>query len=109
MYQDLIYIDSDFTLTGTIISIPRKHASYWTIQWENNSTTTKIQNNSLQSYVMMCDNIMAECSFDAQRRYDSLHPEGKHKQNLKRCLTMAHHDTHESVMEQIVKQIQKSV
>ncbi len=29
-YQDLIDIHSDFMMTGTIISIPRKQASYWT-------------------------------------------------------------------------------
>ncbi len=47
LYQDLIDIDSDFTTTGTIINIPRKQASYWTIQWGNNAVTTNIQNESL--------------------------------------------------------------
>ncbi len=64
IYQDLIDIDSDFMLTGTIIGIPRKQASYSTIQWGNNTVKTKMQNN-LQSHVMKCDNIMAEHLFDA--------------------------------------------
>ncbi len=51
-YQDLIDIDSDFTMTGTIIGIPRNQVSYWTIQWENNSMTMKIQNRSPWSHVM---------------------------------------------------------
>ncbi len=38
-YQDLIDIDSELTLAGAIIGIPRKQASYWTIQWENNVIT----------------------------------------------------------------------
>ncbi len=77
LYQDLIEIDSDFMLTKTIISIPRKQASYWTIQWENNSATTKIQNSSIQSCLMKGGNIMAERLFDAQSRYDFLHLEWK--------------------------------
>ncbi len=55
-YQDLIEIDSDFMLTGTIIDIPRKHANYWTIQWDNNLLKTKTQTKSLWSQVMKCDN-----------------------------------------------------
>ncbi len=74
-YQDLIDIDADFTMTGTIIGIPRKKGSYWTIQWENNSVLTKIQNKCLWLHVMKCDNIMLEHLFDAQRRFVSLHPE----------------------------------
>ncbi len=73
-------------MTRTIISVPRKQVIYWTIQWDKNSLMTTIQNNSLWTYVMKCDNEMVECLFDLQRRFDSLHPEGKHHQNLKRCM-----------------------
>ncbi len=53
-YQDLVDIDDDFTMTGTINSIPRKQTHYCTIQWENNSVTTKIWNKSLWMHVMKC-------------------------------------------------------
>ncbi len=53
---------------------------------------------------------MTEFQFDAQRMFDLLHPEGKCKQKLKRCLTMLfHHETYESVMEQIMTPTQKSI
>ncbi len=54
-YQDLVKIDSEFLMTGTIIDIPMKHANYWTIQWDNNFSTTKIQHKNLQSQMMKCD------------------------------------------------------
>ncbi len=85
-YQDLVEIDSEFLMMGTIISIPRKHANYWTIKWDNNLSKTKIQNKSLWSQVIKCDKEMVESLFDTLRRYDSSHPEDKHKQQLKRCI-----------------------
>ncbi len=59
---------------------------------------------------MKCDKEMAEYLLDAQSRFDSLHPECKHKQKLKRCLTMLfHHETHESVVEKIMTPTQRSI
>ncbi len=56
---------------------------------------------------MKCDNIMEERLFDTRRRYDSLHLEEKRKK-LKQCLTLlSHHETHESVMQQIITTTQK--
>ncbi len=56
------------------------------------------------------DNIMAERLFNAQRRHDSLRLEGKHKQKFKRCFPiLSHHETHESVMEQIMTPTWKSI
>ncbi len=48
-YQDLEDINSKILITGTIICIPRKHANYWTIHWDNNSSKTNIHNKSLWS------------------------------------------------------------
>ncbi len=45
-YQELMDTDSDFTMTGTIINICRKHVSWWTLVWKNNFITTKIHNKS---------------------------------------------------------------
>ncbi len=97
-------------MTGTIIVFCRKQASYWTIQWEINAMMTKIQNNGFWSHEMKCDNMMAECLIDAQKRFDSLHPESKHTQNLKRCMTQfSHHETHKSSIKQILTPTQKSI
>ncbi len=43
----LVDIDSELLMTGTIISIPGKHANYWTIHWDNDSLKTKIKKTNL--------------------------------------------------------------
>ncbi len=63
---------------------------------ENNAVTTKIH--------------MAQHLFDDQRRFDSLHLEGKCKQYLKRCTTKcSHHETHESGIKQILTPTQNAI
>lgn len=54
-YQDWIDLDSNLTMIRTIIGIPREHANWWTIPWENNFLITKIQSKSLCTEVMKCD------------------------------------------------------
>ncbi len=109
-YQDLVDIDPDFIMTETIINIPRKQASYWTIQWENNSVMSNIQKKSLWLHVLKCDKDMSERQFNSKQKFDLLHPESECKQELKRCLTvLSHHKTFESVLEQIMTPTQKSI
>ncbi len=60
--------------------------------------------------MMKCDKEMAECLFDAQRRLDPFHPEGKCKQKLIRCMTkVSHHETYDSVIKPILTRTQKSI
>ncbi len=40
-YQDLVEIDSEFLMTGTIINIPRTDANYWTIHGKVNHQRKK--------------------------------------------------------------------
>ncbi len=66
-------------MTATIIGITTKQESNWTIQWGNKSVMTKIHNKSLHIQVMKCDKEMSEHLFNAQRRFDLLHPKGEGK------------------------------
>ncbi len=70
-YPDLIDINSELLMTGTMIGIPRNHANYWTIHWDNGSLKKKIQKKSLQSQVMKGDHKMAEHLFDIFSRFQS--------------------------------------
>ncbi len=64
-HQGFVEVNSEFLVTGTIVGIPRKQASYWTIKWDNNPLTTQIENMILWTYVMKCDNEMIERLIEA--------------------------------------------
>ncbi len=54
-YQDWLDLDSNLTMMRAIIGIPRKHASWWTISWENNFLMTKIPNETFCTEVIKFD------------------------------------------------------
>ncbi len=73
-YQELIYIDSNLTMTERIASIHRKHVNWWTISWKNNFRMTKIQNKSLCTDVIKCIIKMVEWLYDSHRKFDKWNP-----------------------------------
>ncbi len=81
----MLDLDSNLTMTGTTIGIPRKmnvgglSLGKTTPWWQQFQTRVSTQNKELMKHV----NIMAECLFDACKK----DPEGKWRQRLKRCMT----------------------
>ncbi len=47
-YQDIVELNLDTTMRGTIIGMPGKHCPCWTICWLNHNFTPEIANQDTQ-------------------------------------------------------------